>query len=92
MRNKDIRNKINERLEMLEASVVLLEPKTYDTAIVGLWWDGVDEPHVVYDRDKILDVLEQDMSKDDAYEFYDYNTLRALPYMGVNKPIIIEKL
>ena len=32
---------------------------------------------------------EEDLSFEDALEFLEYNTLRALPYMGGDAPIIL---
>ena len=34
-------------------------------------------------------MLEDDMSYDEAIEFIDFNTVRALPYMGEKSPIIM---
>lgn len=33
---------------------------------------------------------EEDLDYEDALEFIEYNTLRALPYMGDNAPIILD--
>lgn len=45
---------------------------------------------MVYDYDKMVDYLVEKnaMTYEDAIEWIDYNTLRAIPYMGANPPII----
>lgn len=84
------RDELNEILEERGASAVVLDD--LDSAIVGLYTDGEDFCHVVYSKEKIIDALvtEQDMSYEDAVQWYEYNTLRAIPYAGKSKPIVIE--
>lgn len=57
----------------------------YITAVVDVTENGV-----VYDYDKMVDYLVEKnaMTYEDAIEWIDYNTLRAIPYMGANPPII----
>lgn len=66
--------------------VTVFENPDYDSAIIGLSHDD----RVVYDYDKMVDFLvETDgMSAEEAAEFIDYNTIRAIPYIE-NGPIII---
>lgn len=61
-----------------EGSVVLENPD-YADAFVGVTTDG----RAVYDLEKmVVCLMEEDgMSEEDAREFIDYNTLRAIPYM-----------
>lgn len=69
-----------------ESSVVFENPD-FDDAIIG-----TDENYkVVYDYDKMVDCLvnEDGMSEEEAVEFIDYNTIRALPYVE-NAPIIVH--
>ena len=70
----------------LEESVVFENPD-YDAAIIGYTDDG----RVVYDYEKMAKCLmdEDGMTYEDAVEFIDYNTIRALPYAGPNGPIVI---
>ena len=37
-------------------------------------------------------MLTENMSYEDAVEFIDYNTIRAIPYMGEKAPIVIYDL
>lgn len=57
----------------------------YDDAIIGYTEDG----RLVYDATLILAILAKDMPYDDAVDFFDYNTLRTVPYMGAHAPVIM---
>lgn len=77
-----------ERLEYAGyEDVVILSDYSYDDALIGVTHDN----RAVYDYWKMVKWLikEQDFSIDDAVEWIDYNTVRALPYAGPNAPIII---
>lgn len=65
---------------------VVLESPDYLSAIEGVSEDG----RLIYSYDKMVDHLMQveNMSCEDAMEFIDYNTIRALPYAGEKAPII----
>ena len=69
-----------------EDSVVFRDPD-YDDAIIGHDING----RVVYDYEKMIDCLLINMCFDDAIDFIDNNTLRAIPYMGEKGPIVIKK-
>ncbi len=52
--------------------------------------EGEEGTVAVYDYDKIIEKFMKDgMTEEEAVEFYEYNTVRALPYMGKHAPIII---
>lgn len=65
---------------------VVLESPDYLSAIEGVSEDG----RLIYSYDKMVEHLMQveNMSCEDAMEFIDYNTIRALPYAGEKAPII----
>ena len=70
--------------------VEILKDYDYASACIGVTDDG----RAVYEYDKMVDYL---MSKEDwtyeaAVEWIDYNTIRALPYMGSKAPIIMYRL
>ena len=69
---------------------VVLENPDYLSAIVGVSEDG----RVVYDYDGMVrHLMEQEgMDAEEAAEFVDYNTIRALPYMGDKRPIVVYGL
>lgn len=56
-------------------------------AIVGISDDG----RLVYSYSKMIEslMLSDNMSYEDAVEYIDYNTIRAVPYMGEHAPIIV---
>lgn len=75
--------------EGFEDSVVLESPE-YLSAVVGINEDG----RVIYSYDKMVDELmtSDGMDREEAMEFIDFNTVRALPYMGVKAPTIMYEL
>lgn len=66
--------------------VVIFENPSYDDALIGVSEDG----RAVYDYGLMVDWLYQKegMRMDEAVEFVEYNTIRALPYFK-SAPIIM---
>ena len=62
----------------LKENSILLENYSYEDAIVGATKEG----SVLYDYDLMIQWLQEteDFSYDDAVEWIEYNTLRAIPY------------
>jgi hypothetical protein len=71
-------------------NVILLANYSYDDALIGVTEDG----RAVYDYDKMVAWLveTEGFTETDAIEWIDYNTIRALPYMGDKAPIIVYPL
>ena len=71
----------------LPEDAILFDNMSYDGSIVGVTTDG----RVVYDYDKMVEELMEDeqCSYEEAADWIDYNTIRALPYTGENGPIIM---
>ncbi len=69
--------------------VKFLDNYSYDTALIGVSDDG----RAVYDYDLMVEWLQQeeDFTEEEAMEWIDYNTLRALPYMGEDGPIVLHR-
>ena len=69
---------------------IVLEEPDYVTAIIGISQNG----QLVYDYDKMVKHLckKDNVSESSAVEFIDYNTLRAIPYMGEKAPIVVNKI
>ena len=70
-------------------SIVLEEPD-YVTAVIGVTAEGA----VVYDYEKMVQFLveKDNMDYEEAVDFINYNTLRAIPYMnleGAAQPIVV---
>lgn len=74
----------------MDGGQVMLEPQiVFNKAIIGL----THENQLVYSEHMIIESMakEWEMSLDDASEFYEYNTLRALPYVPQEKrPVIVR--
>ena len=81
--NKDIR-------EALPEDSMVFDNASYDNSIIGVSTDG----RVIYSFSKMVEELMADngWSEIEAIEWVEYNTIRALPYMGENAPIICEEL
>ena len=79
---------INEavRQELCEDAIVFVSP-SFDNAIIGATTDG----RAVYDYDKMVVELmnDDDISEQEAIDWIEYNTIRALPYAGEMAPIIM---
>ena len=83
---KELKDLLNE-LEYKDT--VVLENPSYLNAIIGITDDGA----LCYSYEKMIKCLmeEDKIEQEDAMEFIDYNTIRALPYassMGV-RPIVV---
>ena len=67
-------------------SVVFTNPD-YDDAIVGISHDD----RVIYDYDKMIEHLMayEAMTDEEAADFISYNTIRSIPYVGENAPIVM---
>ena len=78
---------LNEALieEDCEGTVILESPD-YLSAIIGRTEDG----RLIYSYSQMVTylMLHDGMEYEEACEFIDYNTIRALPYMGDKAPII----
>lgn len=83
----------NVETRLLDAgyeNITYLTNYSYADALIGVSEDG----RAIYDYDKMVKWLieKEDFSEADAIEWIDYNTLRAIPYMGENAPIIMYPL
>lgn len=56
----------------------------FDDAIIGIVDSFSDNPVVLYDKDKCIDILCKDMSREEAIEYFNFNVMGA--YMGDNTP------
>lgn len=69
---------------------IVFENPDYAKAFIGVSWDG----RAVYDFDLMVeDLMEEDgMEYTDAVEFIEYNTVRAIPYIGAMAPVVMYPL
>lgn len=67
--------------------VVYLTNYSYDDALIGISEDN----RAVYDYNKMVKWLveTEKFTEEEAIEWIDYNTIRALSYMGEKAPIIM---
>ena len=81
--------KVNDIISSTE-DTVYLSNYSYDDALIGITTDG----RAVYDYDRMVTWLmaTQGFTEEEAMEWVDYNTIRALPYMGKKAPIIMYQL
>lgn len=70
--------------------VIVFSNPDYASAFVGISEDN----RAIYDYDKMVEFLieEYDITDIEAIEFIDFNTIRALPYIGEGAPIIMHNL
>lgn len=63
---------------------------SYDSALIGVTSDN----RAVYNYDLMIEwlMVEDNFTQDEAVEWIDYNTIRALPYAGDDGPIIMYSL
>ncbi len=66
---------------------IVFENPDYDDAIIGT----SNDDRVVYSFNKMVECLmkEDGMTEEEAIEFIEFNTLRAIPYFGPNAPIVL---
>ena len=70
--------------------ILILKNYSYDDALIGITEDN----RAIYDFDKMVDWLikTENLSQEEAIEWIEYNTIRALPYMGERAPVIMYPL
>jgi hypothetical protein len=89
------RDVINDTLEERGLSAILLDG--YDDAILGFSINADGErAHIAYSQSKCIEVLmnRDKMSHGEAIEFFEFNTVRSIPYMPTTEagePTIVEE-
>ncbi len=70
--------------------VIYLTDYSYDDALIGVTEDN----RAVYDYEKMVDWLmeEEGWDYEDAVDWIDFNTIRAIPYLGERAPVIMYPL
>jgi hypothetical protein len=72
--------------EYAEGSVIL---DGFDDAIIGITEEFGRGPRILYSKDKILEILSEDMDFMEALEYFEFNILGA--YLGEGTPIFLDK-
>ena len=60
----------------------------FDNCIVGITEEFGNGPRILYSKEKIIKELCEEMSEEEALEFYDYNILGG--YFGEQNPIFLS--
>ena len=86
MINKEIRENLNDNYD----SIVIFDNPSYDNSIIGV---TSDLSTLVYDYTLMVKEFaeENECSEEEAEEFIQYNTIRAISYCG-NTPIVVMPL
>jgi len=82
------KNKREYLFNDLGLDCALFDNPSFDKSIIGITPGG----HVIYSFDLMIEELmeDEDMSESDSFDFIDYNTMRALPYIDEDiRPIIM---
>lgn len=81
---------LNDKVEEMgiEDCVLFAPPLDYSSAAIGI----SEDDRVVYSYEKMVQWLvdHDGMTEEEAEEFIDYNTIRALPYGGEKSPIVVH--
>lgn len=64
-----------------------LKADGFDLAIIGI--DSINE-RIIYSKQKMIEILSEEMSDEDAIEFLEYNTWNA--YVGEHTPIYCDEM
>jgi hypothetical protein len=62
----------------------ILSAEGFDDAVIGVATDFT-EPRLIYSVSKCIEILKEDMSEEDAMEYFTYNVSGA--YVGEQTPI-----
>lgn len=83
-----IRKELRDTLAEAYNEIGLFDNPSFDNSIIGI----SNDDKVVYDLNKMIKELAEDdgISEEEALEFIEYNTLRAIPYFGENAPIVVD--
>lgn len=78
--NQSVRDK-------LPKNAIVFDNHAYDNSIIGVSFQG----RAIYDFDKMVKELMNDegWTEEEAIEWIEYNTIRALPYGGEKTPMVV---
>ena len=74
--------------EMLGEDETVLKADGFENAFLGIG-RKFGQPHAVYDRKMCIDILMENMSEEDAEEYFQYNVEGA--WVGDQTPIFLER-
>ena len=85
-------DQVDEFADGVEEELLFLgehdERKRFEPAILGIAHRFGVQPIVTYDYRKVIDIFAEDMSHEEAQEYFDFNVIGA--WVGEGTPIFIE--
>ena len=85
-------DQVGEFADQVEEELLFLgehdERKRFEPAILGIAHRFGMQPVVTYDYRKVIDIFAEDMSHEEAQEYFDFNVIGA--WLGEGTPIFIE--
>jgi hypothetical protein len=87
MKRKKILNYINKNYPDLEMEILLADG--FESAFLGIG-QQFNTYFAVYDKNKCIDILTEEMTEGEAEEYFDFNVVGA--YVGKHTPVFIDKL
>ena len=78
----------NQRVrDKLPPNSIVLDNESYDNSIIGMTFEGA----AIYSYDKMIEEYMKDngCTEEEAVDWIEYNTIRAIPYMPNPKPKIV---
>ena len=77
-----------ERILEFMPDETFLKMDGHDDAVIGYC---TETNRLIYSVKKVIDgLIAQGMDEDEAVEFYEYNIVRSIPYMGESAPILCD--
>ena len=76
--------------EQLPDNAIILDNASYDESIIGITLEGA----IRYSYDRMVEeyMIDNECTYDEAVDWIDYNTVRALPYLPQPRPIIVYEM
>lgn len=81
---------MNKLLDAGYEDIVVLTNYSYEDALIGVSHDD----RAIYDFDLMVKWLceKENFTPEEAFEWIEFNTIRALPYAGADAPIIMYRI
>ena len=86
MKPSEVMGKLGEYQELGQEIYSL--PDKFDSALVAVGWRFDHGPLAVYDKNKVIGILETEMGEDWGEEFFDVNIIGS--WIGDSTPVFIE--
>ena len=77
----------NKYFDLAEGAVIL---EGFDDCIVGVSESFGEEPRIIYSKKQIITKLMEDMTQEDAVDYYYYNIVGGM--FGAQNPIFLQDI